>query len=112
MGETKHTLRFTSLIKARAALKTIWDTAMLKGRCWGPISDNNPYSASNITIANYDELVTISIGLGGLLIVHEFKLSPKRTNLGNDIKEVLEKSGISFIERWEYDNLNSQPDSY
>ncbi len=48
------------IVKARKALQLLWERADLKGRCWGPKREDNPYSATNITFAVKDELVSVS----------------------------------------------------
>lgn len=86
---------FTPLIKARKAIGHLWKEALLKGRCWGPRREGNPYSRSNITLAVDGELVSISQEPDGTLVIHEFAKA-KNTGLGNRVKEILSKEGLVF----------------
>jgi hypothetical protein len=90
---------FKSLIKAREVLSPLWDfkKAWLRGRLWGRGKKDNPYRASNITIAIGKELVSISQGPDGKLRIHEFSKT-ENTSLGKDIRKILEKAGLSFEE--------------
>lgn len=89
---------FTPLVRARQALNLLWEKeADLKGRCWGPKRENNPYSASNITIAIGTELVSISQDPDGSLRIHEFSRT-EGTLLGERIREILQREGLSFKE--------------
>jgi hypothetical protein len=80
------------IILARKALQPLWEKASLKGRCWGPKRTNNPYSASNITFAVGEELVSISQKEGSLLI-HEFSAS-KGTILGSRVRKMLRDANL------------------
>jgi len=50
-------MNYDLLAKARQVLEPLWRAAWLKGRCWGPKSEKNPYSATNITFCIGNELV-------------------------------------------------------
>ena len=84
---------FAPLIQARKVLAPLWKKAMLKGRCWGPRNGNNPYGASNITLAIGEELVSISQKPDGTLIIHEFAKA-EETLLGTMVKEILRRQGL------------------
>lgn len=88
---------FTSLIKARKALEPVWKRASLKGRCWGPKKKDNPYGATNITIAIGKELVSISQDPDGGLRIHEFSKT-EGTLLGQEIREILQREGLPLKE--------------
>ena len=89
-------MNYDLLIKARKALEPLWRAAQLKGRCWGPKSDKNPYSTTNITFAIGKEMITISQGTGGL-VIHEFQ-EANDTKLGRRVKELLKRAGLLQIE--------------
>lgn len=82
------------IIKARKAVNPLWLISWLKGRCWGPKREDNPYSATNITFFVGKEGVSISQH-GDKLAVHEF-YETKGTKLGRMVKEILRKEGLSF----------------
>jgi len=85
-----------NLIKARAVLKVFWDSAMLKGRCWGLKKiESNFYRGSHITMANGRELVSISQDPDGKLVFHEF-VRTDCTVLGSEMKEILKSNDLSF----------------
>ncbi len=89
---------FGPLIKARKALESLWKSADLKGRCWGPKHNNNPYAFSNITIAVGNELVTISMDRNGRLVIHEFRKT-EGTDLGERVREIIKKQELPLSER-------------
>jgi len=84
---------FSSLIQARIILNSLWQNALLKGRCWGPKTEDNPFAASNITIAIGTELISVSQKINGVLVIHEFSKTTE-TSLGLKAKELLEQSGL------------------
>jgi hypothetical protein len=88
-----------TLVKARAILRDLWKSAQLRGRCWGlpkkVAPEQNPYYGSHVTLANNGELVSITQGPDGKLIFHEFA-QISHTALGNKIREILRKKGLSF----------------
>lgn len=90
---------FKPMIKAREALDSLWEKAWLRGRCWGLKlkRQNNPYRATNITIAIGSELVSISQREDGVLRIHEFSRT-KDTCLGKGIKKILQEEGLSIEE--------------
>ena len=79
---------FSLIIKAREVLQPLWEKADLKGRCWGPKRDDNPYSATNITFVVKDELISVSQSGKNTLIIHEFQKTTD-TELGKKVKEIL-----------------------
>ncbi len=88
-----------NLPDAREALDSIWETASLKGRCWGIRKKGNysanPYSASNITVANdKGELVSVSQLLDGTLVVHQFVRVIGGTKLGNEVIKALKEADL------------------
>lgn len=83
------------LIKARKALEGIWKSASLRGRCWGKRKDGNPFGGSNITIAIDGELVSLSQEKDGTIRIHQF-LKVEKNSLGDEIKEILKREGLSF----------------
>ena len=85
------------LITARKALNSLWKSSLLRGWCWGPKREDNPFSASNITIATEEELISISQTEEGKLRIHEFSKT-KDTSLGNKAKAILLSKGLSFEE--------------
>ena len=87
-------MNYDLLVRARKAVNALWVMAWLKGRCWGPKRDNNPYSATNITFLIGDELVSISQH-GNQLAIHEFHKA-ENTKLGGMVKEVLRREGLSI----------------
>jgi len=89
-------MNYDLLVKARQVLEPLWRAAWLKGRCWGPKSEKNPYSATNITFCIGSELVTISQGKGGL-VIHEFQRC-SNTKLGKRAKELLRKADVMQFE--------------
>ncbi|OGZ19090.1 MAG: hypothetical protein A2Z68_01675 [Candidatus Nealsonbacteria bacterium RBG_13_38_11] len=80
------------MVRARRILQSLWNQAWLKGRCWGPQTENNPYAASNITIAVGDELVSIS-QRDSQLVIHEFVKSTG-TQLGKKVRELFKEGGL------------------
>jgi len=88
-------MNFDNLIKARKILGPLWQEACLKGRCWGPKRPRNPYSASNITLAVKDELVSISQQPDGSLLVNEF-IKTSGTKLGTRIKKLFKKERLNI----------------
>ena len=86
---------FTALIEARKLLGSLWEKALLKGRCWGlrKKEEDNPYLGSNITIAMAKELVTISEADNGELKIHEF-VKTTNTNLGKEVRKILRKGKL------------------
>lgn len=90
-------MNFTPLIRARKALDSVWKRASLKGRCWGPKRKDNPYSASNITIAVGEELVSISQDTDGNLKIHEFRKT-EGTLLGEEVRTTLQREGLPIKE--------------
>lgn len=90
---------FDNLIKARKVLNDLWEGSLLKGRCWGPNKDNNPFIFSNITIATEIggriELVSISQKEDGILRIHEF-IKTNGTGLGFAVRGCFEKAGLKF----------------
>lgn len=87
-------MNFGPLINARKALDSVWQACLLKGRCWGPKTKDNPFSASNITLANETELVSICQLPDGKLRIHEFCKTIGGTQLGIQIRQKLEEAGI------------------
>ena len=79
---------FANLIKAREVLGSIWKESDLKGRCWGPTREDNPYVKSNITLAIGEELISVSQNQEGELIIHEF-VKTKGTSLGKTVRKIL-----------------------
>ena len=86
---------FSPIIKARKVLNSLWQEASLKGRCWGLAKRDNPYSATNITIAIGTELVSVSQGKDGKLRIHQFTRA-KGTSLGRRVKRILRNNKLSF----------------
>lgn len=84
---------FDPIIKARKVLQPLWDTALLKGRCWGPKKPDNPFSATNITFAFEDELISVSQAEDGKLRVHGFRRDDD-TEAGRAVKNLLQKNGL------------------
>lgn len=84
---------FGPIIKARRVLDPLWRQSQLRGRCWGPKSKENPYSATNITFAIQDQLVSISQTDEGELRIHEFRKA-NNTSLGAKVKKLFREAGI------------------
>ena len=85
---------FTAMVQARQALDLLWKKeAQLKGRCWGPKSEDNPFSATNITIAIGTELVSVSQTDDGRLRIHEFSKT-ENTSLGERVRTILQDQGL------------------
>lgn len=82
-------MRDKLLVEARHTLQPLWEKACLKGRCWGPKREGNPFSGSNITFAVEGELVSISQEGNGL-VIHEFS-EARNTSLGKKVREILQK---------------------
>jgi len=74
-----------ALIIARRILQPVWSQASSRGRTWGPKSEDNPYSGSNITLIVEEEAIVISQGDNGGLRIHEFKRA-KDTELGQRVR--------------------------
>ena len=87
---------FAPLINARKALSDIWSACQLKGRCWGPKGSDNPFAASNITMAKGSEIVSICQLPDGRLRIHEFCLTIGGTDLGNQVRQKLEEEGLAI----------------
>lgn len=87
-------MNYEPMIRARKALSGLWKGAWLKGRCWGPKREDNPYGATNITLAIGKELVSIS-QKGNKLIIHEFSKT-NNTSLGRKIREIFKKEELIF----------------
>lgn len=87
-------------VAARKALDHIWDLALLVGRCWGRAgrgkskNEGNPFQGTNITLADDQDLVTVSFTENGEAVVHEF-IAAKKTPLGDRVREALAKAGIN-----------------
>jgi len=82
------------VVLARAALEDMWERVVqLKGRCWGPSKEDNPYKGSNITMAIGDELVSVCQGDDGRIRIHQFSKTDT-TSLGAQVKEVFEQAGL------------------
>ncbi|GEM_PF-3432290 len=82
-------------VLARKCLQKIWETAGLRGRCWGLKSKNhrrNPYVGTNITMARGDEMVTVSCS-DDKLVLHQFKKA-EITALGTEVRERLLAEGL------------------
>jgi hypothetical protein len=93
---------FTNLIEARDALDPLWQSALLKGRCWGRKDGTNPFACSNITLATETkgriELVSVSQTEDGKLKIHEF-YKTKGTDLGFKTREALVRAGLKIQEK-------------
>ena len=83
-----------NLVAARAAMSAIWAAAQLKGRCWGPRTPENPFMASNITLAEGDNMITVCQQRDGTLVVHEFCKVLGGTKLGNKALAALRAAGL------------------
>jgi len=81
-------MNYDLIRKARRILQPLWERAYLRGNCWGPKSEKNPYSGNNIVFALGEELVSIS-QRGNSLIVHEFRKT-ENTALGKRVKKLLQ----------------------
>lgn len=90
-------MNFASLIKARKVLDPLWKKSQLRGRTWGLIREDNPYSATNITMVIGNELVSVSQDPDGSLRIHEFKRTTD-TLFGNTVKEIFKKENLKFKE--------------
>lgn len=86
---------FKDITKARKVLDPVWKASQLRGRCWGLKRKNNPYAATNITMAMESELVSVSQAEDGTLRIHEFSKA-ENTSLGNKVRQLLQKEGLSF----------------
>lgn len=75
-------------------LDDLWKRVLLKGRCWGPRTPNNPFRASNITMGEETELVSVSQLPDGTLVVHEFCKALGGTKLGNEVRKKLKDAGL------------------
>lgn len=83
------------MVLARKALDDLWkNEAQLKGRCWGPVKPDNPYMATNITIAIGNEMISISWDRKRKKFVfHEFRKT-KNTSLGRKMKKIVRALGL------------------
>jgi len=90
-------MNYDLLIKSRKALQPLWEQASLKGRCWGPKREDNPYTATNITFGIGNELVSISQG-GNKLVIHEFR-KRRNTKLGEMVRKILLEKGLISEEK-------------
>jgi hypothetical protein len=85
------------LVQAREALSGIWDEALVdgfRGRTWGSQTNpDNPYRASNITMAIGDEVVVINRNPQGDLVIHTF-LRADTTDLGERVRTTLSDAGL------------------
>jgi hypothetical protein len=89
-------MNYDLLTKARQVLEPLWRAAWLKGRCWGPKSEKNPYSATNIIFCIGSELVSISQSNEGL-VIHEFQRTTD-TKLGERVKDLFQRAGLMPVE--------------
>lgn len=89
--KTKRQIADEITAAARKAVEKIWAKSHLKGRCWGK-GDGNPFKGTNITIANGDEMVSIS-EKDGSLVIHEF-VRVKKTLLGVEVANALLEKGL------------------
>ena len=85
-------MNYNLIEKARQVLQPLWDGAWLKGRCWGPKSEKNPYSATNIIVCVGNELVSVS-QQGEGVVVHEFQRTTG-TKLGLKARKLLQQGGL------------------
>jgi hypothetical protein len=85
-------MNYDLLIKARHVLDPLWKAAWLRGSCWGPKTEKNPYAATNITFCINDELVSVS-QQGERLVVHEFRKTTG-TKLGKEVRELLQRTRL------------------
>jgi len=97
MEKKKRVERYAPMVVARKALHDLWGTALLKGRCWGPKTKDNPYAATNITLATDMNLVSVSQTPEGKIKVHEF-CRCTGCSLGTEIKVRLMKAGLVLEE--------------
>ena len=77
----------------RQALDRLWKEGYIRGRCWGPKDEDNPFSGNNIVIATGNELVLVS-ETGE---VREF-FSIKGTSLGRKVRKLLKEKGLILKE--------------
>ncbi len=89
-------MNFEPLIKARKLLDTFWKSSLLKGRCWGPIRRDNPFSGSNIIMSDGESLVSVSQLPDGSLRIHEFCKTIGGTLFGAEVRKTLGEAGISI----------------
>jgi hypothetical protein len=84
---------------ARKALDSLWEETDLRGRCWGRKKETsqNPFSGTNITIAEDNEAVTINAlpDLNGnpVLVIHEFRRA-RGTALGRKVRKILDEAEL------------------
>lgn len=96
---------FDALIAARKILDAFWNASLLRGRCWGPRKNGNPFRASNITFTSgpdseKTELVSVLELPDGSLRIHEFVLA-KGTKLGALVRQRLEANGLTLERKGE-----------
>jgi hypothetical protein len=85
-------MNYDLLVKARHVLDPFWKVAWLKGRCWGPKKEGNPYAATNITLCIGNELISVS-QQGERLVIHEFQKATG-TKLGRQVRDLFQKTGL------------------
>lgn len=97
MKKKKRIKKYALMIKVRKALNDLWKIALLKGRCLGPETKDNPYAATNIILATDMNLVSVSQTPKGKIKVHEF-CRCTGCSLGTEIKVRLIKAGLVLEE--------------
>lgn len=84
------------LVDVRKALTDLWEEALVKGfrgRTWGQRNSENPFRATNITMAIGDEAVVVNQDLEGNLQIHGFSRDAN-TSLEKRVHERLQEEGL------------------
>ncbi len=85
-------------VKARKAVDQIWKKCQSKGRTWGIKNNKNPYSKTNITMVNENNVIVLCEGRNGKIRIHEFCKAVGGTDLGLEIRLALKENNIETEE--------------
>lgn len=94
--QRKRTPHEVATVAARQALTSIWENALLRGRCTGPVRNGkNPFAGSNITFNKDGILITVTADRKGQISVHEFVPAETPTPLGDEVRRILQEKGLN-----------------
>lgn len=60
------------------------------GRCWGLLK-NNLLGGSHVTLACGDTIISVHINNYKKVAIHEYKRTKRKTPLGDEVREIIEK---------------------
>jgi hypothetical protein len=85
------------LVMTRKALQPVWDSCLVRGRCWGTkevMNRENPMAGSHITFIDRHEAVDVCV-YGGVLIVRHYGASTRLISL---VRANLHMARIKYVE--------------